>query len=174
MIDSHWFHEADTVVISLTAACILYTRSVGVVYFAAGASTCSITVKLIKRAIRQPRPPPHVLVGRRVKASFGMPSTHSATITFFATYIAIASWCLPIHATLPDHARFVPIVTTPLAMTIVMSRIWLGYHTWPQVAVGCAYGCSLAMMWFMLWTKGGVREVGQVLERGVWKLYGWS
>lgn len=70
-IDSHCFHEADTIVISLTAACILYTRSVGVVYFAAGASTCSITVKLIKRAIRQPRPPPHVLVGRRVKVSFG-------------------------------------------------------------------------------------------------------
>jgi dolichyldiphosphatase len=70
-VRSHWFVETDAIVTSLTAACILYTRSAGVVYFATGASTCSITVKLIKRAIRQPRPPPHALAGRRVKASFG-------------------------------------------------------------------------------------------------------
>jgi dolichyldiphosphatase len=103
-----------------------------------------------------------------------MPSTHSATITFFATYIAIASWYLPIHAMLPAYARLVPVVTIPWAMTIVMSRIWLGYHTWPQVVVGCAYGGFLAVMWFVLWTRGRIQEVGHGIERDVWKLCGWS
>lgn len=63
------FHQTNGIVTSLTAAFVLYTRSAGVAYFAAGAVSCSLTVKLIKRGIQQPRPP--VLAGRKVKASYG-------------------------------------------------------------------------------------------------------
>jgi dolichyldiphosphatase len=62
--------QTQPIVIGLTAACLLYTRSAGVGHFVAGASTCTFTVKLIKRTIRQPRPPPS-LAGRKAKASYG-------------------------------------------------------------------------------------------------------
>ncbi len=48
--------QTNTIVTSLTAAAVLYTRSAGVAYFAASAVLCSVTVKIIKRFVRQPRP----------------------------------------------------------------------------------------------------------------------
>jgi len=56
-------------VIALTACSLLYTRSIGVAYFAAGAVTCSLSVKVVKRLVRQPRPPP--IVGRKLKTTYG-------------------------------------------------------------------------------------------------------
>lgn len=51
-----YFYQTNPIVTSLTACTVLYTRSAGVAYFAAGAVACSIAVKLVKRLIRQPRP----------------------------------------------------------------------------------------------------------------------
>ena len=44
------------IVTSSTALILLYSRSVGVFYFAAGATACAFSSKLVKRLIRQPRP----------------------------------------------------------------------------------------------------------------------
>lgn len=56
-------------VTGITACFLLYTRSVGVAYFAAGAVACSMSVKVIKKFIRQPRPLP--TAGARKKVSYG-------------------------------------------------------------------------------------------------------
>lgn len=98
-----------------------------------------------------------------------MPSTHSATITFFATYIAFACLYLPIHPSLPTSpaTRVLPIlVSTPWAVTIIGSRIWLGHHTVPQVVAGCACGLILSPVWFSLWTHG-LNEYGRALEHAL-------
>ncbi|KAI8989107.1 hypothetical protein BD414DRAFT_577814 [Trametes punicea] len=157
----------NLIVTTLTACVLLYTRSAGVAYFTVGAVLCSITVKLLKRCVRQPRPVTVVVNGRRRKKSYGMPSTHSAVITFFATYISLACAHLPVHPSLPSSpvlTRLVPpLVVVPLASTIAVSRIWLGHHTWPQVAAGCAYGLVFAPVWFELWTRG-LNEYGRVVE----------
>ncbi|KAI0356879.1 phosphatidic acid phosphatase type 2/haloperoxidase, partial [Trametes cingulata] len=154
----------NAIVTTLTGSFLLYTRSAGVAYFTAGALLCSITVKILKRCFRQPRP---VIVNGRRKKTYGMPSTHSATITYFATYITLACVYLPIHPSLPASpsiSRFLPpLVVVPLASTIAVSRIWLGHHTWPQVAAGCAYGLLFAPVWFKLWT-GGWNEYGRTME----------
>lgn len=55
---------------SLTMCFILYTRSAGVVYFAIGAVFCGLSVKVVKRIIRQPRPPINI-PGRKSKVSYG-------------------------------------------------------------------------------------------------------
>ena len=86
-----------------------------------------------------------------------MPSTHSATITYFATYITLACAYLPIHPTFPPSllTRVVPpLICVPLASTIAVSRIWLGHHTVPQVAAGVAYGLVYTPLMFRLWTHG--------------------
>lgn len=161
---SFWLAFLDTThvnVTAFTALFLLYTRSAGVAYFCAGAVSCSATVKLLKRAIRQPRP--EKLGGKR---TYGMPSTHSATITFFAMYIILACLYLPTHHTLPSSAltRIVPpCVTTPWALLIVLSRVWLGHHTWPQVFAGVSYGLLFSLLLFTLWVSG-LYEYGPMVE----------
>ncbi|EPT01560.1 hypothetical protein FOMPIDRAFT_56482 [Fomitopsis schrenkii] len=159
--------KTHTVVTAITAAFVLYTRSAGVAYFAAGAVLCSMSVKVIKRFVRQPRPV-QVIRGKR-KKSYGMPSTHSATITFFATYIALACLYLPIHPSLPSRpiTRILPIIISiPWAAIIVGSRIWLGHHTVPQVIAGCACGLIMAPTWFSLWTHG-INDYGVAVEHAL-------
>lgn len=48
--------KAGPIVIFVTAAGVLYTRSVGVAYYSIGAICCSLSVKAIKLLVRQPRP----------------------------------------------------------------------------------------------------------------------
>ncbi|OCH96419.1 PAP2-domain-containing protein [Obba rivulosa] len=156
--------KTNSIVTSLTAAFILYTRSAGAVYFAAGAVLCSITVKIVKRFVRQERPV-QTITGRR-KKTYGMPSTHSAVITYYAVYSALACTYLPIHPLLPmgEMSRTIPVlVVVPWAVTVAVSRIWLGHHTWPQVAAGCTYGALFAPLWFRLWTSGA-NGYGRMLE----------
>ncbi|OJT05935.1 hypothetical protein TRAPUB_3225 [Trametes pubescens] len=144
---------------------LLYTRSAGVAYFTAGAVLCSLTVKVLKRCLRQPRPV--ITANGKRKKTYGMPSTHSAVITYFATYITLACMYLPIHPSLPASPALTrvlpPLVVVPLASTIALSRIWLGHHTWPQVTVGVAHGLLFAPLWFKLWTDGW-DEYGRMVE----------
>ena len=106
-----------------------------------------------------------------------MPSTHSATITFFATYICLACARLPVHPSFPLPEATMraapPLVVVPLASTIALSRIWLGHHTIPQVAAGVACGLVFAPSWFWLWTDGGMSEWGSMVEDGVRAYLGW-
>ncbi|KIM88596.1 hypothetical protein PILCRDRAFT_62374 [Piloderma croceum F 1598] len=156
--------ETNLTVASLTACYLAYTRSAGVAYFGAGATMCSLTVKILKRILRQPRPVHKN--GSHRKLTYGMPSTHSASITYYATYVPLACLYLPIHPSLPSSmlTRVVPsLVVVPWSILI---RVWLGHHTWPQVAVGCSYGLVFACVWFTAWTCGFV-EYGRILEQSL-------
>jgi len=170
IISQMWMTVLDRtniIVTGMTACFVLYTRSAGVAYFSIGAVCCSLTVKVVKRVIQQPRPPPEAVLRRKAKKSYGMPSTHSATITFFATYILLAATYLPVHHSFPlnSTSRVVPVlITFPWAVMIVMSRVWLGHHTWAQVLAGSAYGVVFAFVWYALWT-GGLNEYGKVVEK---------
>lgn len=61
--------QTNAIVTTLTGTFIVYTRSPGAAYFAAGAVLCSITVKILKRCLRQPRPA--VTVNGRRKKTYG-------------------------------------------------------------------------------------------------------
>ncbi|KII94108.1 hypothetical protein PLICRDRAFT_88372 [Plicaturopsis crispa FD-325 SS-3] len=157
--------RTNLTVTGLTACVLLYTKSSGVLYFCVGGVACSMSVKLIKRFIRQPRP----AHPSQHKISYGMPSTHSATITYYASYIPLACAYLPIHTSLPSGTttRIIPpLIVVPWAGLIAMSRVWLGHHTWLQVIVGCSYGLAFASVWFALWTNG-LDDRGRTLERMV-------
>ena len=67
--------ETNFIVITLTSAFLLYTRSAGVVYFTVGAVGCSLSVKLVKKIIRQPRP--SNIPRRKQKISYGYVSCRS-------------------------------------------------------------------------------------------------
>lgn len=99
---------------------------------------------------------------------YRMPSTHSATITFFGAYILLASLYLPIHPSFPGDWRITrvlpPLFCVPCASLIAASRYWLGHHTLPQIGAGVALGLVMTTFWFTAWTVGGVNQYGRVLE----------
>lgn len=45
----------------------------------------------------------------------------------------------------------------------MMSRVWLGHHTWPQVFAGASYGVVMAWVWYMIWTNG-LNRIGEDVE----------
>ncbi|KAG2116457.1 uncharacterized protein F5147DRAFT_751019 [Suillus discolor] len=149
--------ETSKVVTVLTAAALLYTRSAGVAFFVTGALLCSKIAKVIKKAIRQERPSQF----SRRQVSYGMPSAHASTCTFFAVYITFACLELPIHSAFPRFAMFAPVVVLPWTCMIVMSRVRLGHHTWPQIAAGTLLGVCCASLWFKLWVDdvGGIMTI---------------
>ena len=98
-----------------------------------------------------------------------MPSTHSATIMFYGTYVTLACRWLPLHASLPQSRflrPFAVLVTIAWACIVAGSRILLGHHTVPQVIVGCIYGFTFACVWFWPWTHG-LSDLGHIVERHI-------
>ncbi|KAF9264696.1 PAP2-domain-containing protein [Marasmius fiardii PR-910] len=163
-----WLVFLDKTNRSVTVATFLvltFTKSMGVAYFTAGATACSVAVKIVKKMVRQPRP----VIDRRtkkVKKSYGMPSTHSAVIAFYMTYLLLACTRLPIHTSLPQSSltRLIPpLICVPWGVMICVSRVWLGHHNWVQVLVGCGFGVVFSVGWFVAWVRG-VNQYGQIAE----------
>lgn len=107
-----------------------------------------------------------------------MPSTHSAVIMYYATYVPLACLYLPLHPSLPPGWLSITlpwVVVVPCASLIAVSRTWLGHHTWAQVGVGCLYGVLFAFLWFTSWTAG-LNEYGAIVERAFESFVGvgWS
>ena len=50
------FLQVNIIVTLFTGSFVLYTQSAAAAYFSAGAVLCSLSVKVVKRIIRQPRP----------------------------------------------------------------------------------------------------------------------
>lgn len=57
-----------------------------------------------------------------------------------------------------------PLIVVPWAGLIAVSRVWLGHHTWAQVAAGCSYGVAFASIWFALWVND-LHDYGRVVEQ---------
>ncbi|GJN89748.1 hypothetical protein Rhopal_002737-T1 [Rhodotorula paludigena] len=97
------------VVTTLTAVLIIRIRTAHALYFGAGTLVAAFSAKLLKRCIRQPRP----VGAKKYEKTYGMPSTHSASIAFFGTYLSLSSLLLPLHprvtSLLPFWDRFAPL-----------------------------------------------------------------
>ena len=126
---------------------------------------------LIKRCIRQPRPssPAHDNLSTPDAVGFsphGMPSNHAQFVFFFVGFwvpwILMSrnnkvrsslnsrndrsgggAWCVVIR-----HVASVIIIFC--AIGVVFARVYLHYHTVPQVAVGAVVGLVVGYMWHLL------------------------
>ncbi|SCV70605.1 BQ2448_3367 [Microbotryum intermedium] len=141
----------------------------------------SLTAKILKRFIRQPRPDRAL----RYETTYGMPSTHSSSIAYFGTYLTLASLSLPFHSRISSLVPLYPhiikfdsgkvvsgenLIRLSLASLFVLSassvcwsRIRLGHHTKAQVIVGASLGACVACAWFMLWI--GIDQVLELTSR---------
>ena len=83
--------QTNIVVTGLTAAAVLYTRSAGVAYFAAGAVACSTSAKVVKKVIRQPRP----ISPQSHKKTYGCGRTFSRWRAFTPCLVTLFSAVCP-------------------------------------------------------------------------------
>ncbi|PWN53648.1 hypothetical protein IE53DRAFT_383822 [Violaceomyces palustris] len=169
------FKHTQGIVTAATAVGILHLRTSHAAYFATCAVATSFTAKGLKRIIKQPRPP-----GSRVKKSSGMPSTHSASISFMGTYILFCSILLPLHpaflsvtssgtsnhAVLSETATraWISVFSIMAPVGVMWSRVKLGVHTPNQTYAGAALGILKAFLWFTLWNGVSAWTAGNLLD----------
>ena len=81
----------------------------------------------------------------RISSSYGMPSGHAQTATFFATYLIL----MIINERSSKNIKILKIITVLIITGIIMSsRVYLGCHTIQQVVVGGIIGGLLGYLFF--------------------------
>ncbi|KAJ3162714.1 Dolichyldiphosphatase 1 [Geranomyces michiganensis] len=95
---------------------------------------------IAKRIVREARPTEYLGNG------YGMPSSHSQFVAFFAAYTVIYS----VKRLKFGHAVWKPLICASailMALLVAYSRIRLRYHTPKQVLVGLTVGTLFALVW---------------------------
>jgi len=96
---------------------------------------------VLKLALNEARP--ETENGRRKKDP-GMPSSHAQSLAFLSTYAALATGA---SGALGPWGAAAGAATVALGVFLAWLRVALGYHTWPQVAVGYGVGVANALLW---------------------------
>lgn len=98
---------------------------------------------LLKNTIKAPRPSEL----HQFAPKFGMPSNHGQFMGFFAAYILF--WAIKHWRTHALQKWFFVLGTQGLAAAVCVSRVYLLYHSWSQVAVGYAVGAAAGFAYFI-------------------------
>ena len=93
-----------------------------------------------------------------------MPSSHSAVISYYASFISLAATRLAVHPSLrsvPPQLITVlgPIGIVTTAVVVCVSRIRLGHHTVKQVGAGILVGTVGGVAWFWWWSRGQAQDI---------------
>lgn len=102
----------------------------------------------LKHVFRSGRP------SSSARIDYGMPSSHAQ---FVAYLVVLASCMLGGAARSPGcawrdaltrfAARALMVFSFVLALAVCMSRVYLGYHDYAQVLVGCVFGAVFGTLW---------------------------
>ncbi|GAQ78267.1 Phosphatidic acid phosphatase2 family protein [Klebsormidium nitens] len=136
-----------TIAFGAFPALIIFRRELQTMVFCLGLIVNEALCQSLKRFFMEPRPPSCAIL--ECCSSFGWPSSHSAWVTFFATYSTLL--CLR-RLTFSDWlSKWAAVVIPwPVAFSVMWSRAYLGYHTWRQVWAGGAIGCCNALAWYVI------------------------
>ncbi|CAL9195973.1 unnamed protein product [Musa hybrid cultivar] len=105
--------------------------------------------ELIKSSIQQSRPS-SMCAALEVCDSHGWPSSHSQYMFFFAAYFSLLCLLNGIGVSSPRSRRLLALLPWPSAFLTLYSRVYLGYHTVPQVTAGATLGLVLGAAWFCI------------------------
>ncbi|KAK7393571.1 hypothetical protein VNO78_22129 [Psophocarpus tetragonolobus] len=126
---------------------LIFRRELQGLFFSVGLIVSQLINEVIKTSVQQARPATCALL--EMCDSHGWPSSHCQYMFFFATYLTLLS----IKGLSFWHLRNNPILhlaTWSLSLLTMFSRVYLGYHTVPQVFAGTALGIFLGAVWFWL------------------------
>ncbi|XP_074654900.1 dolichyldiphosphatase 1-like isoform X2 [Tubulanus polymorphus] len=143
-------------IISLTPICILvgfgtlilFRRDLHTISYLIGLLLNEVVNWILKHLIQEYRP---LRQRETVFSEYGMPSSHAQFMWFYAVYL---SFFLIIRMHRNYHfvdelwKYAIGLVVYGLACTVGYSRIYLGYHSFSQVAVGALIGLTLGTIWF--------------------------
>jgi dolichyldiphosphatase len=162
------------------ALCVVYvtlmwaSREVEILMMFAGQMACEAFNFLLKRWIKEERPKRTTArkhsstqackFGTYTHAEmfgkgYGMPSSHSQFVTFFS--VSLSLFLLLRHVPTPSTTHsptslperlLLSSVACLCAVAVVVSRVYLNYHTPKQVLAGCAAGAFSATAWFLVTT----------------------
>ncbi|XP_055642935.1 dolichyldiphosphatase 1-like [Toxorhynchites rutilus septentrionalis] len=133
-------------------ALILFRRDLHTIVFFIGTLLNECINALLKHCIKEPRP-----VSRsQIWNEYGMPSSHSQFMCFFAQYVLLFIF-IRLHHMNNNNARaerlvrlFVLAVCWAATFLVCFGRIYLQYHSLQQVLVGALVGMIFGTLWFIL------------------------
>lgn len=127
----------------------LITREIEPVIVVAGHLFGEVINKVIKHIIKHPRPDFHKDFGAgSYGLSYGMPSAHSQYMGFFAGYFMLNVWY---RVPLQEHYKYVAnTILGASAVLVAFSRVYLLYHSVPQVVVGVVVGVTYGMLFYIV------------------------
>lgn len=128
---------------------ILFRRDLHTITFFLGTLASEALNYFLKHTIQDPRP----VTRPNDYNEFGMPSSHSQFMWFFATYISFFVFIRLHHMnnnTIMESMSKLVIIgsSVALALTVCVSRVYLQYHTLAQVICGSVVGFLFATVWF--------------------------
>ncbi|KAE8796325.1 Dolichyldiphosphatase 1 [Hordeum vulgare] len=118
----------------------MFRRELQGICFAAGLLVSQVLNELIKHSVAQSRPASCELL--ETCDSHGWPSSHAQYTFFFATYLSLFV------LRRSPASRVMAAFTWPLAFLTMLSRVYLGYHTVPQVFAGAVVGLVFGAIWY--------------------------
>ncbi|KAG0328985.1 hypothetical protein BGZ99_003849 [Dissophora globulifera] len=143
-IYSHIFAHLTLSPLAITCgyvAVILTTRDLTVLLMLVGQLLNECINFALKKSVKQSRPTTYLGDG------YGMPSSHSQFMAFFATYMIILMYRWgPSPDSVAPH--LVTVVVIAWALLVIYSRVHLLYHTWQQVLTGSLCGCAFAVGYY--------------------------
>ncbi|CAD5186571.1 unnamed protein product [Musa acuminata subsp. malaccensis] len=124
----------------------IFRRELQGLCFALGLIISQVINELIKSSIQQSRP----CAVLEVCDSHGWPSSHSQFIFFFSTYFSLPCLINGVGVSSPSSRRIIGLLPWPSAFLTLYSRVYLGYHTVPQVLAGSTLGLLLGAGWYSI------------------------
>jgi dolichyldiphosphatase len=125
----------------------LFRRELQAMFFAFGLLLAQFFSEVVKKSVKEARP--LTCQALEMCDSHGWPSSHSVYMAFFSIYLTLlASRRLSFSTAFGK--LFVMLLPWPFAAIVMYSRIYLGYHSLPQVIAGCLLGLILGISWFLV------------------------
>ncbi|XP_053694663.1 dolichyldiphosphatase 1-like [Sabethes cyaneus] len=133
-------------------ALILFRRDLHTIVFFIGTLFNEGVNIILKHCIQEPRP-----VNRsQIWTEYGMPSSHSQCMCFFAQYVLLFIF-IRLHHMNNNNARaerlvrlLVLAVCWAVTFLVCFGRVYLQYHSLQQVLVGALVGMIVGTLWFLL------------------------
>ncbi|XP_005104964.2 dolichyldiphosphatase 1 [Aplysia californica] len=145
-----WFSLLPFMLIVSFVTLTLFRRDLHTIAFFAGIVMNEAINLAVKHTVREPRP----LRGRQnLYTEYGMPSSHSQFMWFFATYFTLFLLIRLYKNSniIDDLWKYACGAGGVICAFIVgWSRVYLKYHTVSQVVLGGALGSVMAGLWFAL------------------------
>ncbi|PRP75941.1 hypothetical protein PROFUN_01657 [Planoprotostelium fungivorum] len=141
------FTLAPLFIVGGFVAALIVRRELQMLYFFIGQLLNEVFNMVLKKVIREPRPPG---AGKLGKTSYGMPSDHAQFMFFFAMFVTLLT--LTKRISFPNKFVRAGVISSVYLLSVIVaySRIYLGLHTWPQIIAGGIIGSITGAVYFYL------------------------